>query len=316
MNTKRKWLAAVAVAALAIAGGVVATTASATVTPDIYVGEDGLCYVHHDGVYEPGVHHDAIEAQHYSLKGNSGTGQAETPADPTVNPDIWQANTHQEPHYAGGATPADDVDGPYVDGESGLHFTSHGSAGLRDWFYFQPAVDAWDEDPIEVEAPYEELVDCPTVGVPAQFSADPEPATCFAPGFFDESGLGGELVYDDGTVRGYQFENVEVWVYADVPGEVTIGVYAEGAYVLEGLSDAWWVSEDGRFASRTFDLEAQRSGPVACPTDSTPTPTPTPTDEPSPEPTPIVTPTPEPTPPNDDDAPPATPVEGDASFTG
>ena len=309
MHTTKKWLTALAVMSLAIAGGVVATAANATVVPDIYVGEDGLCYVHHDGVYEPGVHHDAIEAQHYSLKGNSGNGQAETPADPTVNPDIWQANTHQEPHYAGGATPADDGDGAYIDGESGLHFTSHGPVGegLRDWFYFQPAVDAWDEDPILVEDPYEELVDCPTVGVPTQFSADPVPATCFAPGFFDESTLAGELIYDDGTVRGYQFENLEVWVYADVPGKVTIGVWAEGIYTLEGLSDAWDVDTDGRFATRTFDLEAQLTGEVLCPAGDP---------EPSPSPTPPTSPSPEPTPPGDDDAPPATPVEHDAEFTG
>jgi hypothetical protein len=83
----------------------------------------------------------AVPGQHYSLKGNSGIGQADVPPTPADDPDIWQANTAQEPHYAGGATPAQNVDGSdYVEGDSGLHYTSHGSSGLRDWFYFQAPV--------------------------------------------------------------------------------------------------------------------------------------------------------------------------------
>jgi hypothetical protein len=77
------------------------------------------------------------EAQHYSYTGGPIEGQ------PTDTPpsDNWQANTTQEPHTAGGGTPASNPDGsPYVEGDSGLHYTSAGSSGLADWFYFQPEV--------------------------------------------------------------------------------------------------------------------------------------------------------------------------------
>jgi len=78
------------------------------------------------------------EAQHYSYKGGPIEG---TPAPPSEDPDAWQANTTQEPHYQGGATPAQQPDDdPYTDGESGLHYTSHGSEGLADWFFFQAEV--------------------------------------------------------------------------------------------------------------------------------------------------------------------------------
>jgi hypothetical protein len=96
------------------------------------------------GETEPEVVTPAVEGQHYSLKGNSGIGKDEIPPTPDVNPDIWQANTSQEPngHYGHHTQP----DGsPYVEGEEGLHFASHGpqGEGLRDWFYFRapkPAV--------------------------------------------------------------------------------------------------------------------------------------------------------------------------------
>jgi hypothetical protein len=78
------------------------------------------------------------EAQHYSYKGGPIEG---VPLPPEEDPDSWQANTHLEPHYQGGATPANQPDGdPYTDGEGGLHYTSHQSEGLADWFYFQPEV--------------------------------------------------------------------------------------------------------------------------------------------------------------------------------
>lgn len=74
----------------------------------------------------------AVEAQHYSLKGNSGIGKDEVPVFPA---DYWQANTHQEPHGS------DNVTWLNAD-HTGLHYTSHGSEGLRDWFYFAPATPA------------------------------------------------------------------------------------------------------------------------------------------------------------------------------
>jgi hypothetical protein len=75
-------------------------------------------------------------SQHYSYKGGPIEG---TPLPPAEDPDAWQANTHLEPHYQGGATPAQKPDGsPYVDGEGGLHYTSHDNEGLADWFYFNP----------------------------------------------------------------------------------------------------------------------------------------------------------------------------------
>lgn len=82
---------------------------------------------------------EAIPAQHYSLKGNSGIGTDEVPVFPA---DYWQANTHLEPHYQGNGVPTQKPDGsPYVEGDSGLHYASNESSGKRDWFYFQPAVD-------------------------------------------------------------------------------------------------------------------------------------------------------------------------------
>ncbi len=75
-------------------------------------------------------------AQHYSYKGGPIEG---TPLPPAEDPESWQANTHLEPHYQGGATPANQPGGdPYTDGEGGLHYTSHQSEGLADWFYFDP----------------------------------------------------------------------------------------------------------------------------------------------------------------------------------
>lgn len=83
---------------------------------------------------------EATEAQHYSLKGNSGIGKDEVPVFPA---DYWQANTTQEPHYAGNGLPASNVNGSdYVEGDEGLHYASAGTSGLRDWFYFQAAHDA------------------------------------------------------------------------------------------------------------------------------------------------------------------------------
>lgn len=80
---------------------------------------------------------DAVEAQHYSLKGKAKTEKDGIPPTPAENPDIWQANTHKEPkgHYGHMYKPDGSL---YVEGDSGLHYASHESNGKRDWFYFEP----------------------------------------------------------------------------------------------------------------------------------------------------------------------------------
>lgn len=71
------------------------------------------------------------EAQHYSLKGNSGIGNDDTPL-PPGDADYWTANTHQEPHGSDNITWIGTVG-------VGLHYASAGSSGNRDWFFFAPA---------------------------------------------------------------------------------------------------------------------------------------------------------------------------------
>ncbi len=92
-------------------------------------------------------------SQHYSYVGGPIEG---TPAPPPA--EGWQANTTIEPHYQGQATPAQQPDGdPYTDGESGLHYVSHGSSGLADWFYFDPGTP---DETIEHEAVTHTERDC------------------------------------------------------------------------------------------------------------------------------------------------------------
>lgn len=82
---------------------------------------------------------EAVPGQHYSYKGGPIEG---TPLPPSEDPDSWQANTELEPHYQGNGLPASNPDGtPYVEGQSGLHYTSHQNEGLADWFYYQAPVD-------------------------------------------------------------------------------------------------------------------------------------------------------------------------------
>lgn len=75
---------------------------------------------------------EAVPGQHYSYTGGPVEGN------PTTVPpgDDWQANTHQEPHKNNpNVTWVDEVG-------VGLHYTSHGSSGNADYFYYQPPVDA------------------------------------------------------------------------------------------------------------------------------------------------------------------------------
>ena len=108
--------------------------------------------------FETKVITPAVEGQHYSLKGSSKLGKDEVPETPEVNPEIWQANTHDEPngHYVS----ADDDGTEYVDGESGLHFTSHGpdGEGNRDWFYFKAGTPAVTEQVKVIDVAYQPAV--------------------------------------------------------------------------------------------------------------------------------------------------------------
>jgi len=91
--------------------------------------------------------------QHYSLKGNSGIGKDETPVFPA---DYWQANTKQEPHGDQAAT--------WPNGKPGLHYTSAGSSGKRDWFYYTEVCETPppSEEPSETPTPTEEPSETPT----------------------------------------------------------------------------------------------------------------------------------------------------------
>jgi len=118
---------------------------------------------------------EAVPGQHYSYTGGPIEG---TPADPTVDPDSWQANTEQEPpgHYQ----TANNPDGtPYVEGNSGLHYTSHQSEGLADWFYFQAPVDEVTEvvhhDAVTHREFKYERETCTTVHEPKPPTDKPEP---------------------------------------------------------------------------------------------------------------------------------------------
>ena len=72
-----------------------------------------------------------VNARHYSWTGGPLDDGVVPPPPPGGS---WQANTQQEPH----------LNNPNVTWlgtpGTGLHYTSHGSSGKADWFYFQPAV--------------------------------------------------------------------------------------------------------------------------------------------------------------------------------
>lgn len=91
--------------------------------------------------------------------------------------------------------------------------------------------------------------------VPAQFSADPDPASCSTPGAFSTTFLG-EPVSDDGEgTTEYVFENVDVSVTRTDDG-VFLTIQAHEGYVLAGLDEEKWdVSGDGLFAERFITLD-------------------------------------------------------------
>lgn len=85
---------------------------------------------------------------------------------------------------------------------------------------------------------------CP-VGVPAQFDTGTPQPTCANAASYN---------FSDGW---YEFTNV--WVYVERDSDewgnyVYVEVQAKDGFVLEGLSDAWTVSEDATYAYRYIDL--------------------------------------------------------------
>lgn len=91
---------------------------------------------------------EAVPGQHYSLKGNSGIGKYEVPPTPEVNPDIWKADTEQEPHANGNG--GKNITWLGTPG-SGLHYASKGSKGKRDWFYYRAPVEGQEEVTEEIK---------------------------------------------------------------------------------------------------------------------------------------------------------------------
>jgi len=120
----------------------------------------------------------AVPGQHYSLKGSSGIEGDAVPPAPDVNPEIWQANTEQEPHLGGN-------DGknvtwyPVDPATAGLHYTSQ--QGNRNWFYFRAPVPAQPEvteqaTVVDQEA-WTETVEHPAVVCPTEPPTTQPPTT-------------------------------------------------------------------------------------------------------------------------------------------
>jgi hypothetical protein len=84
------------------------------------------------------------EARHYSWTGGP-LADGVIPLPPPGGD--WQANTHQEPHLNNPNVTWVGLEG------IGLHYTSHGSSGLADWFFFQPEVSHEECDPPDTTVP-------------------------------------------------------------------------------------------------------------------------------------------------------------------
>ena len=129
-----------------------------------------------------------VAAQHYSYTGGPIEG---VPAPPPA--EGWQANTTQEPpgHYQTAYKPDGSA---YVEGDSGLHYTSHGSSGLADWFYFQPEVVCTSPTPPPPTSP-------PPTSPPPSDGGDWTPSwTPTPPGVVGHSGGGTAFTGADVTV--------------------------------------------------------------------------------------------------------------------
>ncbi|WP_028048083.1 hypothetical protein [Cellulomonas sp. URHD0024] len=122
--------------------------------------------------------------------------------------------------------------------------------------------------------------------VPTQLNADPTPPTCTAPGALDTdaltAGAQAQGLDEDGDLV-YEFEHLTLLVDRTVPGLVGLFVYADDGTSLEGLSEAWTVSDDGVFAYRVITLGhtigfQSSDSEAPCFQQQTATPTPTPTE--------------------------------------
>ena len=125
-TSKRTWLIAIVGVLLIAFGMMFAGTALASVQ-----SKGG----------EPNGEPLVCVGQHYSLKGSSGIGKDETPVFPA---DYWQANTKQEPHKSNNVTWIGTVG-------MGLHYTSAGSSGKRDWFYYSEVCETPPPSPTPTE---------------------------------------------------------------------------------------------------------------------------------------------------------------------
>jgi hypothetical protein len=106
-------------------------------------------------------------AQHYSWTG----GPIAIDPPPAYPGGSWQANTQQEPH----------LNNPNVTwlgtvGE-GLHYTSNGSSGLADWFYYQPEVSHEECEPPDTTVP-PTTTETPTTAPPPTTEPPPPPPPC------------------------------------------------------------------------------------------------------------------------------------------
>lgn len=162
----RMLLAFALIVALAIFGISLASNTAAASDGEICVPSAAWT----ETINHPAVTHEetvvvseAVEGQHYSLKGNSGIDKDEVPPTPEVNPDIWQANTAQEPHDNGAGQPVTWLDAP----GAGLHYASHGSSGKRDWFYYRaPKPEVTETVVVVDEEAWVEVIDHPAVVCP------------------------------------------------------------------------------------------------------------------------------------------------------
>jgi len=183
---------------------------------------------------------EAIPAQHYSYKGGPIEG---TPTDLPPS-DNWQANTTLEPHYQGGGVPASNPDGSdYVEGDSGLHYTSAGNSGLADWFFFQ-AAQAEQSHVVHHEAVTHQEFMYQKISCG---NDEPTTAGLHAGVQFIEA-----TCVDDATVKTLEVDGVKYEVNGTVAAGRTVTVTAtvKGDLVLEGKS-TW---------THTFDLAPNNCG--------------------------------------------------------
>lgn len=258
MRTTKKWLAAMAVAALTIGlTGFAASTAGATEEVDDH---EGLCLIDPGQAEEgywteeiPEVSHEG-PAPWWNWSPNDTQGpQDYEPAWPDDDRGTWEG----QPHGNGG--PEQDTFGTFN--------ASNADVGNSPWFHREHGEIIIDQEYVAPEwVITQEYIPetwgpCGVSPDPALFNAEPDPATCFAAGSFDYAGLGGTPDGQSADWRDYDFENFYLWVYIGTPGEVTLYLWADPNFTFEGLSDAWTLYDGGTSAIRTITLEDQLVGP-------------------------------------------------------